>query len=81
MEGESMPYVDIKCFPRTEEMRKDLVEKINQLLIDAWGVPQEAVSISLEEVTPEDWDEQVKVPEMDARDDTMYILHGQKRFE
>lgn len=75
-----MPYIDIKCFPRNEEMRKDIVEKINQVLIDAWGVPQEAVSISLEEVTPEEWDEKVKIPEMDARDDTMFILHGVKRY-
>jgi phenylpyruvate tautomerase PptA (4-oxalocrotonate tautomerase family) len=64
----------------TEEKRKDIVEKINQVLIDAWGCPQEAISISLEEVTPENWDAQVKVPEMDARDETMYILHGEKRF-
>lgn len=80
MKGNAMPYVDIKCFPRNEEMRKDIVEKINQVLIDAWGCPQEAISISLEEVTPENWDAQVKVPEMDVRDETMYILHGEKRF-
>ena len=75
-----MPYVDIKCFPRPEEAGKEIVEKINQVLIDAWGCPQETISISLEMVAPEDWDEQVKAPEMDSRDDTMMILHGEKRF-
>ena len=75
-----MPYVDIKCFPRTEEAAKEMVEKINEVLMDTWGCPQEAVSISLEMVTPEDWDAQVKEPEMDQRDDTMMILHGKKRY-
>lgn len=75
-----MPYVDIKCFPRTQEMREDIVEKINQVLIDAWGCPPETISISLEEVAPENWDAQVKDVEMDAREDTMFILHGEKRY-
>lgn len=75
-----MPYIDIKCFPRPEEAGKEIVEKINQVLMDTWGCPQEAVSISLEMVKPEDWEEQVKIPEMDPRDDTMMILHGEKRF-
>ena len=75
-----MPYVDIKCFPRTEEMRKDIVEKINTVLQEAWGCPAETISISLEEVTPENWDAQVKAAEMDPREDTMFILHGEKRY-
>jgi 4-oxalocrotonate tautomerase len=75
-----MPYVDIKCFPRNEEMRRDIVEKINQVLIDAWGCKPETISISLEEVEPENWDAQVKETEMDARADSMFILHGEKKY-
>ena len=75
-----MPYVDIKCFPRTQEMREDIVQKINQVLIDAWGCPPETISISLEEVAPENWDAQVKTAEMDPREESMFILHGEKRF-
>ena len=75
-----MPYIDVKCYPRPEEKINLIVEKINQVLMDTWGCPQEAVSISLEMVPPEEWEEKVKVPEMDARDDTMMILHGEKRF-
>jgi len=75
-----MPYVDIKCFPRTEEAAKQMADKINEVLMETWGCPQEAISVSLEMVPPEEWDEKVKVPEMDARDDTMMILHGEKRY-
>lgn len=75
-----MPYIAVKAFPRTEEAKKEIAEKLNQAIMDAVGCPQEAVSISVEYVIPEEWDEKVKVPEMDARDDAMMILHGEKRY-
>lgn len=79
MRGEAMPYVDIKCYPRPEEMLSDITDKVNQLLMDAWGCPPETISISLEVVTPEEWDEKVVKPEMDVRADTMRILHGERK--
>ena len=75
-----MPYVDIKCYPRPEEKINLIVERINQVLMEDWGCPAHTISISLEQVTPDDWKDQVEVPEMDARADTMMILHGEKKF-
>lgn len=75
-----MPYIAVKAFPRPEEAKKEIAEKLNQAIIDAVGCPQEAVSISVEYVTPDEWDEKVKVPEMDPRDADMLILHGEKRY-
>ena len=75
-----MPSVDIKCFPRTEEAAKQMADKINEVLMETWGCPQHAVSVSIEMVPPEEWDEKVKIPEMDPRDETMMILHGEKRY-
>jgi phenylpyruvate tautomerase PptA (4-oxalocrotonate tautomerase family) len=75
-----MPYIAVKAFPRPEGMKEKIAEKLNEALMEVTGCPQEAVSISIEYVTPEDWDEQVKVPEMDPRDADMMILHGEKRY-
>lgn len=76
-----MPYVDIKCFPRSEEAAKQMADKIYDVLLETWECPPHGISVSIEMVTPEEWDEKVKVPEMDPRDDTMLILHGEKRYQ
>ncbi|MBQ3267177.1 MAG: tautomerase family protein [Atopobiaceae bacterium] len=75
-----MPYIDVKCHPRPEEKINLIVEKINQVLIDEWGCPQHTISISLEQVPPEEWHDKVEAAEMDPRADSMFILHGEKKF-
>ena len=75
-----MPYVDIKCFPRDDEKVNFIVDRINQVLMEDWGCPAHTISISLEQVTPEEWNDKVTVPEMDARADTMFILHGERKL-
>ena len=61
-------------------MKEKIAEKLNEALMEVTGCPQEAVSISVEYVTPEEWDAKVKEPEMDPRDADMMILHGVKRY-
>ncbi len=75
-----MPYVAIKGKPKTPEIRKKLVEKINQALLEIWGCPQEAISISLEEIDPDKWEETVVKKEIEPNADKMYILKGEKKF-
>ena len=43
-------------------------------------LPPSPRPISLEEVAPEDWDDQVERPEIRARLDTVWILDGEKRY-
>ena len=50
-----MPYIAIKAFPKDAETKKKVVEKINQIFLEEWGCPQEAVTISLEEIVPDEW--------------------------
>lgn len=76
-----MPYIAIKCYPKDEETKKQVVEKINQIFLEAWGCPEEAISISIEEFPPEDWDEKVKKPEIDPNQDKMMILSGKKLYK
>ena len=75
-----MPYIAIKAFPKDEATKKKLVDQINRAFLDTWGCPQEAISISLEEVSPVDWDEKVRKPEIEPRRDRMMILDGKKQY-
>lgn len=76
-----MPYIAIKAYPRDEETKKKLIERINEVLLETWGCSQEAVTISLEEVEPADWNRNVREQEILPNDDKMMILDGQKRYE
>ena len=75
-----MPYVAIKGHPNTAEIRTRLVERINQALLEVWGCPQEAISISLEEIAPEKWEETVVKKEIEPNAEKMYIFNGEKKF-
>lgn len=75
-----MPYIAIKAYPKDEETKKRVVERINQVLLEEWGCPPHAVSISVEEFDPAEWAEKVQKPEMDPKKDKMMILQGGKRF-
>ena len=73
-----MPYIAVKAYPRDEEAKKALVEKLRETVMEVWGVPEKAVSISIEEVQPEDWEEKVFKPEILDHKEKMYIIRGEK---
>ncbi|MBQ6157506.1 MAG: tautomerase family protein [Thermoguttaceae bacterium] len=75
-----MPYIAIKGYPKDAETKKKVVEKINQILLENWGCPQEAISISVEEIAPEKWNETVVEREIEPNADRMYIHSGEKKF-
>ncbi len=74
-----MPYIAIKAYPKDEEIKKQVVERINQVFLDLWGCPPEAISISMEEVAPADW-HLVQENEIDANPDKMMITAGKKKY-
>lgn len=75
-----MPYIAIKTFPKDERTKKNVVDKINQIFLEEWGCPQEAITISLEEFAPDEWDEKVKQPEIMPKTDKIFILDGKKTY-
>ncbi|MGI6105189.1 MAG: hypothetical protein ACOYD7_03235 [Raoultibacter sp.] len=75
-----MPYISIKSFPKDEATKEVVVEKINQLFLELWGCPQEALTISVEEVEPADWEEKVVKPEIEPRSEHMMILSGERLY-
>lgn len=74
-----MPYIKIKCYPKDEEIKKNVVNKINEIFLEYWGCPQEAISISLEEVKPENWKDVVE-SEIMPDEDKMMIISGKKKY-
>lgn len=75
-----MPYIAIKSFPKDEETKKKVVDKINQVFLEEWGCPQGALTISLEEIGPDEWDKKVVEPEIEPKKDYMMIFNGEKKY-
>ena len=75
-----MPYVAIKAYPKDEETKKKLVEKINEVFLEVWGCSRQALTISLEEIDPSDWNEQVVKTQIEPNKDKMMILSGEKQY-
>jgi len=74
-----MPYVAVKMWPKDDDTRKKLAEKISQAVQDAVGCPPQAVTVSIEEIAQEKWVETVG-PELEAKQDKMYIVKGEKTY-
>ncbi|MFA5635778.1 MAG: tautomerase family protein [Anaerovoracaceae bacterium] len=75
-----MPYIAIKSFPKDKAIKEAMAEKINEAFLEIWGCPQEAITISFEEVTPEKWEEEVVKPEIVTNIEKMAILDGKKNY-
>lgn len=75
-----MPYIRIKAYPKDQATKEKVVEAINKVFVDNWGCAPEAISISIEEVAPEDWVEKVEKAEIEPNADKMLILNGQKKY-
>lgn len=61
-----MPHVNIKHFPVeiTEQQEAELVATISSAVSSALGCDEGVISIALEPVDPDAWNEQVYVPEI-----------------
>ena len=75
-----MPYIAIKGYPKDDETKKKVVDEINEIFIKYWGCPPEAISVSVEEVAPELWEETVVKKEIENKADKMMILSGEKNY-
>ena len=76
-----MPYIRIKAYPKDQATKEKVVEAINKAFVDNWGCVPEAISISIEEISPEDWVEKVENTEIIPNADKMLILNGKKKFD
>lgn len=74
-----MPYIKIKAYPKDEKIKKQLVDELNATFLKIWGCPQDAISISIEEVDPSNWDD-VRKSEILPNKDKMMIIEGEKQY-
>ena len=74
-----MPYVRIKAYPKDEETKRKLAKRISEAFLEVWGCPREAISVSIEEVSPDEWERKVVKGEIEPNSDKMFILFGQEK--
>jgi len=67
-----VPYVSVKTFPQDEEARRRAAEKIHRLLMEEWGSQADWISVSVENIDPEEWEERIVRGVM--ADDAPYML-------
>ena len=75
-----MPYIRIKAYPKDDATKQKVVDAKNKAFVDNWGCKPEAISISIEEIKPEDWVETVVNKEIEPNKDKMMILNGEKKY-
>ena len=73
-----MPYVAIKTFPKSEKENAEAAERISKVLQEVWGCEPDWISVSIENIDPDDWDEKITAGDMQANMDRMLILNGEK---
>jgi 4-oxalocrotonate tautomerase len=72
-----MPHVSIKLYPgRTEAQKLRLAERIVSAMGETIKAQPETISISFEEVSAEDWDEQVVKHDIADKLDCVVKLPG-----
>lgn len=76
-----MPYIAIKAYPKDEAIKKRVADRIIQVFLEEWGCSPEAISISIEEVSPEKWTDEVVKKEIEPQKDKMIILDGKKNYK
>lgn len=75
-----MPYIAIKFYPKDEETKRRVVERIYQVILEEVGGSPEAAEISYEEIAPEEEKERVVKPEIKPKADKMMIVSGEKKY-
>ncbi len=67
-----MPHVIVKLWPgRTEAQKQALTEGIVRTVTETLGVPEQAVSVGVEEIPRERWAKEVYEPDILAKAQTI----------
>ena len=72
-----MPHVIVKLWPgKSQEQKKQLAEQITRDVMSVLNYGEESVSVSLEEVKPQDWAEQVYKQDILSHPERLYKKPG-----
>jgi len=71
-----MPHVIVKMWPgRSEAQKEKLADELSKKVIEIIQCPEAAVSVAIEEIAPEEWDEKMH-PEIYGSDTHLYKKPG-----
>jgi 4-oxalocrotonate tautomerase len=72
-----MPHIAVKLAPgRSEVQKQELAARIMQDVIAILHVDEDSISLTVEEVDPKYWTEQVYQPDIQAKWDKLYKKPG-----
>jgi 4-oxalocrotonate tautomerase len=77
-----MPHIIVKLYPgRTEEQKNRLAEAITKVVVEIAKCPEEAVSLAIEEISPEHWDKKVYQLDILNKEHSLYKIPGDSPSE
>jgi 4-oxalocrotonate tautomerase len=72
-----MPHVIVKLYSgRTDAQKARLAEEITKAVIAGVGSADKSISVSIEDVAPEDWTEKVYKPDIVGKPETLFKKPG-----
>ena len=72
-----MPHVIVKLYAgRSEQQKARLAQEVTKAVIAGVGSTEDAVSVSIEDVAPDEWTEKVYKPDIAAKPGTLYKKPG-----
>jgi len=75
-----MPYIHVKAYKKDDKTKQIVADKINEIFLEYWGCPQEAITVSIDEYEPKDWQEKIYDGEILPNKDKMLIDSGKKNY-
>ncbi|PWJ79740.1 4-oxalocrotonate tautomerase [Pseudaminobacter salicylatoxidans] len=72
-----MPHIIVKLYPgRSEEQKARIAEEVTKAMMAAANCAEKSVSVSIEDVAPEDWAEKVYKPDIVGKANLIYKKPG-----
>lgn len=72
-----MPHVTVKLQSgRSDQQKAKIAEEITKAIMATANCAEQAVSVSIQDIEPSDWVEQVYKPDIIGRPDTLYKKPG-----
>ncbi len=72
-----MPHIIVKLWPgKTEQQKRQLADLITRDVMEVLHYGDESVSVSMEEVSPERWKQEVYTPDIVGRANTLLKKPG-----
>jgi 4-oxalocrotonate tautomerase len=72
-----MPHISVKLYPgRSEQQKKQLAEAILKDVVNIIGCGKDSVSITIEDVSAQEWKKKVYDPEISSKSELLYKNPG-----